>query len=98
MGPKVVNFDKLFLHWFSSRICEILHRAVLTPQKYESNFFVEKKIKKNGEETQKTYNITIVHWLDFISLRRVCRKMNIDTGYLKIVRYLQKALTNTLQN
>ena len=28
MESKVVNFDKLFLHWFSSKICEILHKAV----------------------------------------------------------------------
>ena len=33
MGWKVVNFDKLFLRWFSSQICEILHKAVWTPQK-----------------------------------------------------------------
>ena len=39
------NFELLFLHGFSSKNCEILNKAVLTPQEYE-DYFLEKKIKK----------------------------------------------------
>ena len=39
------NFELLFLHGFSSKNREILHKAVLTPQEYEE-FFFEKKTKK----------------------------------------------------
>ena len=31
-GPKMFNFELLFLHRFSSKNREILHKAVLTPQ------------------------------------------------------------------
>ena len=44
-GPKMSNFELLFLHGFSSKNREILHKAVLTPQEYEDYFF-GKKIKK----------------------------------------------------
>ena len=40
------NFELLFLHGFSSKNREILHKAVLTPQEYEDYFFFEKKTKK----------------------------------------------------
>jgi len=39
IGSKVVNFDQLFLPWFSSKICEILHKAVLPPKKYKDYLF-----------------------------------------------------------
>ena len=38
-GPKILNFELLFLHGFSSKNREILHKAVLTPQEYEDYFF-----------------------------------------------------------
>ena len=38
-GPKMFNFELLFLHGFSSKNREILHKAVLTPQEYEDYFF-----------------------------------------------------------
>ena len=38
-GPKMFNFELLFLHRFSSKNREILHKAVLTPQEYEDYFF-----------------------------------------------------------
>ena len=40
------NFELLFLHGFSSKNREILHKAVLTPQEYEDYFFWKKKNKK----------------------------------------------------
>ena len=40
------NFELLFLHGFSSKNREILHKAVLTPQEYEDYFFLKKKTKK----------------------------------------------------
>ena len=39
------KFELLFLHRFSSKNREILHKAALTPQEYE-DFFFEKKTKK----------------------------------------------------
>ena len=33
-GPKMFNFKLLFLHGFSSKNCEIWHKAVLTSQEY----------------------------------------------------------------
>ena len=41
-GPKMFNFELLFLHGFSSKNREILHKAVLTPQEYEDYFFRKK--------------------------------------------------------
>ena len=38
------NFELLFLHGFSSKNREILHKAVLTPQEYEDS--LKKKNKK----------------------------------------------------
>ena len=40
------NFELLFLHGFSSKNREILHKAVLTPQEYEDYFFLKKNKKK----------------------------------------------------
>ena len=47
-GPKMFNFELLFLHGISLKIHEILHQAVLTPQECEDYFF--EKIRKNGEK------------------------------------------------
>ena len=47
------NFELLFLHGFSSKNREILHKAVLTPQEYE-DYFSWKKREKNGGKNQKT--------------------------------------------
>ena len=41
-GPKMFNFELLFLHGFSSKNCEILNKAVLTPQEYNDYFFWKK--------------------------------------------------------
>jgi len=41
------NFQLLFLHGFSSKNCEILNKAVLTPQEYNDHFFWKKKLEKN---------------------------------------------------
>ena len=41
-GQKMFNFELLFLHGFSSKNREILHKAVLTTQEYEDNFFWKK--------------------------------------------------------
>ena len=46
------NFELLFLHGFSSKNCEILHKAVLTPQEYEGYFFWEKIKKKMGGKSK----------------------------------------------
>ena len=44
------NFELLFLHGFSSKNREILHKAVLTPQEYEDYFFLKKNQEKNVEK------------------------------------------------
>ena len=46
-GPKIFNVELLFLHAFSSKNHEILHKAILTHQKYEDHFSLKKKAKKN---------------------------------------------------
>jgi len=43
------NFQLLFLHGFSSKNCEILNKAVLTPQEYNDHFFWKKKIRKKSK-------------------------------------------------
>ena len=48
------NFELLFLHGFSSKNREILHKAVLTPQEYEDYFFLKKKPRKKCGKNQKT--------------------------------------------
>ena len=37
-GPKMFNFELLFLHGFPSKNHDILHKAVFTPQEYEDYF------------------------------------------------------------
>ena len=46
------NFELLFLHGFSSKNREILHKAVLTPQEYGDYIFGEKIKKKIGEKSK----------------------------------------------
>ena len=41
-GPKMFNFELLFLHGFSSKNCEILNKAVLTSHEYNNKFFGKK--------------------------------------------------------
>merc|ERR1711947_62451 len=53
-GPKMFNFELLFLHGFSSKNRGILHKAVLTPQEYEDYFFGKQNLEKNGGKNQKT--------------------------------------------
>ena len=52
-GPKMFNFELLFLHGFSSKNREILHKAVLTPQEYEEFFFWKKNQEKSVEKIKK---------------------------------------------
>ena len=52
-GPKMSNFELLFLHGFSSKNREIFHKAVLTPQEYEDCFFGKIFFNKNGEKIKK---------------------------------------------
>ena len=52
-GPKMFNFELLFLHGFSSKNCEILNKAVLTPQEYNDYFFWKKKLEKNAKKIKK---------------------------------------------
>ena len=47
------NFELLFLHGFSSKNCEILDKAVLTPQEYDDYFFEKKKQKKMPKKSKK---------------------------------------------
>ena len=47
------NFELLFIHGFSSKNREILHKAVLTPQEYEDYFSWKKIRKKMGEKIKK---------------------------------------------
>jgi len=62
------NFELLFLHGFSSKNREILHKAVLTPQEYEDYFFGKKIKKKMGEKIKKTC------WGFLFKLRLVSKK------------------------
>ena len=47
------NFELLFLHGFSSKNCEILNKAVLTPQEYNDYFFWKKNQKKMPKKIKK---------------------------------------------
>ena len=47
------NFELLFLHGFSSKNCEILNKAVLTPQEYNNYFFLKKNQKKMPQKIKK---------------------------------------------
>ena len=53
-GPKMFNFELLFLHGFSSKNCEILDKAVLTPQEYNDYFFWKKNQKQMPKKIKKT--------------------------------------------
>ena len=53
-GPKMSNFELLFLHGFSSKNREIFHKAVLTPQEYEDYFLEKKRLRKKWGKNQKT--------------------------------------------
>ena len=55
------NFELLFLHGFSSKNREILHKAVLNPQEYVDYFFWKKIKKKIGEIIQKTVAMAVCH-------------------------------------
>merc|ERR1712208_131132 len=78
--PKMFNFELLFLHGFSSKNHEILHKAVLTPQKYEDYFFGN-FFFLNGEKNQKTC------WGCFLKLRLVSKKFSRKKNF-----FLEKAL------
>ena len=41
------NFELLFLHEFSSKNCQILNKAVFTPQEYNEYFFWKKMPKQS---------------------------------------------------
>jgi len=74
------NFELFFLDRFSSKNCEILHKAVLTPQKYEDYFFGNFFFKKWGKN-QKTC------WGCFLKLRLVSKKSSRKKNF-----FLEKAL------
>ena len=75
------NFELLFLHEFSSKNREILHKAVLTPQEYEDYFFWKKKLGKNGRKIKKTC------WGCFRKSRLVSKKSSRKKNF-----FLEKAL------
>ena len=74
------KFELLFLHGFSSKNREILHKAVLTPQEYEDYFFGKNK-KKNGGKNQKTC------WGCLCKLRLVSKKSSRKKNF-----FLENAL------
>ena len=80
-GRKMFNFELLFLHGFSSKNREILHKTVLTPQEYEDYFFGKKIKKKMGENIQKTC------WGCLCKLRLVSKKSSHKKNF-----FLEKAL------
>ena len=47
------NFEVLFLRGFSSKNCEILNKAFLTPQEYDNYFFEKKNQKKCQKKIKK---------------------------------------------
>ena len=57
-GPKMSNFQLLFLHGFSSKNCEILNKAVLTPQEY-NDFFLEKNQKKCPKKSKNLLGVFV---------------------------------------
>ena len=61
------NFELLFLHGFSSKNREILHKAVLTPQEFEDYFFGKKLRKKWGKNKK-------ICWGCLCKLRLVSKK------------------------
>ena len=75
------NFELLFLHGFSSKNREILHKAVLTPQEYGDYIFGEKIKKKIGEKNPKTC------WGRFLKSRLVSKKSSRKKNF-----FLENAL------
>ena len=53
------NFELLFLHGFSSKNREILHKAVLTPQEYEDYFSWKKIRKKWGKKSKNLLGVFV---------------------------------------
>ena len=53
------NFELLFLHGFSSKNCEILNKAGLTPQEYNDYFFLEKKLEKIPKKIKKLLGVFV---------------------------------------
>ena len=53
------NFELLFLHGFSSKNSEILHKAVLTPQEFEDYFFGKKIDKKWGNKSKNLLGVFV---------------------------------------
>ncbi len=53
------NFELLFLHGFSSKNREILHKAVSTPQEYENYFFGQKIKKKWGKNKKNLLGVFV---------------------------------------
>ena len=53
------NFELLFLHGFSSKNREILHKAVLTPQEYEDYFFGKKIKTKIGKKSKNLLGVFV---------------------------------------
>ena len=58
-GPKMFNFELLFLHGFSSKNREILHKAVLTSQELEDYFFGKKLRKKLGKNQKNLLGVFV---------------------------------------
>ena len=71
--PKMSNFELLFLHGFSLKYHEILHKAVLTPQEYEDYFLGKKLRKKWGKKSK---NLLGVFPQVKIGLKKSSRKKN----------------------
>ena len=53
------NFKLLFLRGFSSKNCEILNKAVLTPQEYNDYFFLEKNQKKMHKKLKNLLGVSV---------------------------------------
>ena len=75
------NFELLFLHGFSLKNRENLHRAVLTPHEYGDYFFGQKIKKKMGEKIKKTC------WGCLCKSRLVSRKSSHKKNF-----FLEKSL------
>ena len=58
-GPKMFNFELLFLHRFSSKNCETLNKAVLTPQEYNDYFFWKKNQKKMQKKSKNLLGVFV---------------------------------------
>jgi len=67
------NFELLFLHGFSSKKCEILNKAVLTPQEYDE-YFVLIFFRKNAKKSK---NLLGVSTQVKIGLKKPLTKINL---------------------